>query len=392
MPLSDGRPRGRLSGRLDRRASAGTRPAPGLTPRGEAGSVARCPGEPDRVGSPDRDRGLQPLRGDLRTPADHRGRPRHRRPRQPRRPALARAHLPQGRGHRRPAPRPRPTSSARPPRPPDRRVDRDRLGRGARPRGRRHRRHDQHARQGRDRRLSRQPQRALARVRHPRGAAGEGTAHPEPVQRELGRPDPPSVRRLAALRSPADDPDHRPRPDVVLPRLRRQPDGVQRVAHDRARLPEPAARAQGPRRPDGGGRPPPHRDRPGRRRARVRQAGHRRGRAAGDAARAVRAGRRDPAGGVRRRRRPGPRGGPRLHPRARGGGERRDGRDDPPADARAGRGRRGGGLRPDRAVDAGVRLGVPVGGHLPQRADRQPRPRGRGAVHRAGDRLRRPPG
>ena len=38
-------------------------------------------------------------------------------------------------------------------------------------------------------------------------------------------------------------------------------------------------------------------------------------------------------------------------------------------------------LRPDRRVDPGVRLGLPVGGQLPQPADRQPRPRGRRDVH-----------
>ena len=77
---------------------------------------------------------------------------------------------------------------------------------------------------------------------------------------------------------------------VVLPGLRRQPDGLQRLADDRARLPAPAARAEGARRPDGRRRPAPHRDRQGRRRAPLRPAGHRRVRAAGDAARAVRRG------------------------------------------------------------------------------------------------------
>ena len=55
--------------------------------------------------------------------------------------------------------------------------------------------------------------------------------------------------------------------------------------------------AEGPRRPDGGARPAPHRDRQGRQRAPLRPPGHRRARAAGDAARAVRRG----AGHARRR-------------------------------------------------------------------------------------------
>ena len=60
-------------------------------------------------------------------------------------------------------------------------------------------------------------------------------------------------------------------------------------------------------------------------------------------------------------------------------------------DPRARRGRRRGGVRPARAVDPGLRLGLPVGRRLPQRAHRQPRPRGRRAVHRARDRLRDDP-
>ena len=88
---------------------------------------------------------------------------------------------------------------------------------------------------------------------------------------------------------------------VLLPGLRRQPDGLQRLADDRARLPAAAARAAGARRPDGRVRPAPHRDRQGRRRAPLRPARHRRGGAAGDAPRAVRRGARPAAGVVRRR-------------------------------------------------------------------------------------------
>ena len=173
--------------------------------------------------------------------------------------------------------------------------------------------------------LPRQPQRALARLRDPRRGDREEPAHPQQVQRQLGRPDPAPVRGLAALRPPAADPDPRHRPDVLLPGLRRQPDGLQRLADDRAGLPAAAARPQGARRPDGRVRPAPHRDRQGRRRAPLRAARHRRGRAAGDAARAVRGGADHPPSyvdGVDRvaaRRR-------RLHPGARRGGQRRPGR------------------------------------------------------------------
>ena len=93
---------------------------------------------------------------------------------------------------------------------------------------------------------------------HSLGSATHGVpfvqvpAHPQPVQRLVGRPDPAPVRGLAAVRPPAAAADPRHRPHVVLPGLRRQPDGLQRLADDGARLPEPAARPQGARRPDGG--------------------------------------------------------------------------------------------------------------------------------------------
>ena len=93
---------------------------------------------------------------------------------------------------------------------------------------------------------------------------------PQQVQRHLGRPAPPPVRRLAAVRPPAADPHRRHRPHVLLPRLRRQPDGLQRLPDDRARLPQPAARAEEARRADGGLRPAAHRDGEGRRRAPLR--------------------------------------------------------------------------------------------------------------------------
>ena len=153
-----------------------------------------------------------------------------------------------------------------------RRVGGDLLGRGPRPHRRRARAQRQRARRD-----------ALGVYlgnpnAHSLGAQTHGVGmiktlqDPQQVQRHLGRPAPPPVRRVAAVRPPADDPDRRHRPDLLLPRLRRQPDGLQRLADDRAGLPQPAPRAQGARRPDGGLRPAPHRDRQGRRRAPLRAA------------------------------------------------------------------------------------------------------------------------
>ena len=79
-----------------------------------------------------------------------------------------------------------------------------------------------------------------------------------------------------------------------------------------------------------------------------------------------------------------------VHARARRGGQRGPGRHDPAADPRLRGGRRGRGVRPDGAVDAGLRLGVPVGDQPAQPAHRELRPRGRRAVPRAGRRHRRP--
>ena len=94
-------------------------------------------------------------------------------------------------------------------------------------------------RHGRDarRRLPRQPQRALAGLGHPRPAVHQEPADPQPVQRLVGRPDPAPVRGLAAVRPPAAAAGARHRPHVVLPGVRRQPDGLQRLADDGAGLP-----------------------------------------------------------------------------------------------------------------------------------------------------------
>ena len=158
-------------------------------------------------------------------------------PGQPRRPALARAHLPQGRRDRRHPRRPGPVASTRTARPRHRRVDRDRLGRGLRPRRRRPGRGDQRHGAGRGRDLPRQPQRAQPGLDDPRHRAGQGAAHPQHLQRHLRRPAPPPAGRAPDVRPPAAAADPRHRPHRPLPGLRRQPDGLQRVADDRARLP-----------------------------------------------------------------------------------------------------------------------------------------------------------
>ena len=117
---------------------------------------------------------------------------------------------------------------------------------------------------------------------------GEVARHAQQVQRHLGRPAPPPAGRPPDVRAPAVPADPRHRPDVLPARLRRQPDGLQRLADDGARLPQPAARAQGARRPDGGLRPAPDRDRQGRHRAPLRATRLRRARAARHAQRGVR--------------------------------------------------------------------------------------------------------
>ena len=166
----------------------------------------------------------------------------------------------------------------------DQHVGGDRLGRGPRPRRRRARRRPQPPRPRRGRRLSRQPQRPRSRLGDPRGAVREVAAHPQPLQRLDGRPGAAPAGGVADVRSPAAAADPRPRPHVVPPRARREPDGLQRLADDHARLPPPGQGDQAARRPDRGARPAPYRDRQDRDRARLRPTRRRRGRAARDAA------------------------------------------------------------------------------------------------------------
>ena len=98
----------------------------------------------------------------------------------------------------------------------------------------------------------------------------------------------------------------------------------------------------------------------------------------------------DAARAVRRPRRPGARAGRALHPGGRGAGQRHRGRRRPAAGARArGGATAAGGVRTDRRLHDRLRLAGAVGHPVPQHPDRQLRPAGRRAVHRAGGRHRR---
>ena len=329
---------------------------------------------------------MQPVRGDLRARAHDRGARGRRRAGQQGRPAVARPHLPQGRRHRGRVRRPRPAAASG--EAGRGRVGGDRLGRGLRPgRGQPGPRH-QRARRRRARRLPRQPQRPQPRLDDPRHRDVQVVPHEEPLLRHLGRPAPPPAGRAPDVRPPALPADPRHRPHVVVPGDRGQPDGVQRLAHDGARLPAARSRPARPGRPDGRARPAAHRDRQGGRRAPLRPARHRCVGAARDAPRPHH-GDVPRRGVVRRRAGDGGRPRRRLHPRARRGDERAAGRGDPSARARARRRRCRGRLQPDRRVRRSVGHGVPVGGQLPQRPQRQPRPGRRGDVHVARDRCRR---
>ena len=107
------------------------------------------------------------------SPSSRRTAPGHRRPRQPRRPALARAHLPQGRGPRRrlrgPRPAAAPGHAGRRRRRRD--VGGDRLGRGARPGRRRPRARDQRARPRRARRSTSATPTSTRSARRPTASA-----------------------------------------------------------------------------------------------------------------------------------------------------------------------------------------------------------------------------
>ena len=195
-------------------------------------------------------------------------------PRQRGRPAVARPHLPQGVRARRTCTT-TPTGCAGPVAPDRRRrVAGDRLGRGARPR-----------------RPTGWPpcstSTAATRSRStsatPTSTASAPLTHGPTLVRLLRTRNrfsatsvdqlPAPARGLAALRPPAPAARPRHRPHVVLPGpRRRQPDGLQRLADDRARL--PAAGCASSRRAAAGwwSRPAAHRDGQGRRRAPLRPA------------------------------------------------------------------------------------------------------------------------
>ena len=306
-------------------------------------------------------------------------------PRQRGRPAVARAHLPQGVAL--PDVHEDPDRLRRPVRRTgddgwreigwDEALDlvADRLAAAVNEHGRRRARH-----------LPRQPQRAQPRLADPRHRAGEVAPHPQQVQRHLGRP---AARTSCVAYLMYGHQLLLPIPDIdrtsLLPGLRRQPDGLQRLADDRARLPAPAARAQGaaaagwscstraaprpPRSPTSttSSGPAPTRSCCWRccsvlfAEGLATPAGVRR-RASTRCASAVAA----------------------VHPRARRGGQRHRRPTTSgawPASSRRRRVR--GRLRPGRGLHAGVRAGVPVGGPAAQPAHRQPRPAGRRDVHDA---------
>ena len=155
-------------------------------------------------------------------------------------------------------------------------------------------------------------------------------------------------------------------------------------------FPQPAARAQGARRPDGRRRPAPHRDRQGRRRAPLRPA--RLGRRASLLAMVhtlFEEGLTRPApyvdrvDRVRELRRA-------VHPRARRAGQRHRRRTTYagwPASSPRPTGARG--VRSHRCLHDRLRIPGAVGHPVPQHPHRPLRPAGRRAVHRAGHRLRR---
>ena len=208
------------------------------------------------------------------------------------RPALARAHLPQGlRAAGRPR-GPRPAAAAGAPHA-RRRLARGVVGRGDRVRGVPADGGAARARRRRPGRLPRQPQRAQPRRADPQHHAGAPAAHPEPLLRHVGRPAAAPGHGLGALRPPVPAAGARHRPHRPARARRPQPDGVERVAVDRARLPPAPSRARFSRRAARRDRPAPHRDRQGGRRAPLRAPRHRRRRAAGRRARAAPARRRD---------------------------------------------------------------------------------------------------
>ena len=177
-------------------------------------------------------RDLHPLRGHLRP----RGRDRRAHDRAPqgrhRRLVLAGPRLPEVDRHARPAERSRPPA---PPAPAHReRLRGDRLGGGVRARGRRNREGARGRRAERRRVLPRQPDDPRLRDAALHERARPRARHEEPLLRRR-------ARHVAALRPgrehvrrPAPRAGARRRPHRLLPRRRREPDGVEREPHDGA--------------------------------------------------------------------------------------------------------------------------------------------------------------
>lgn len=197
-------------------------------------------------------------------------------------------------------------------------------------------------------------------------------------------------RRPRDLRLPVHAAVPRRRPHPVPDHRRRQPGRVQVVVPAGRRPHQAAARATGPGRAGRRGRPPPHRDRPGGRRARLHPARHRRLLLPRLPPRAPRHRRRRPGGGrpahdrLRRRGRPG-RG---VDPRAGRGRDPDPGGDPARPGGRLRRRRRRRPLLLDRRQHGhqrGARLLV-AGGD--QRRVGQPRPGRRDAGRHRGDGLR----
>ena len=249
------------------------------------------------------------------------------------------------------------------------------------------------ARQRRGGAVPRQPDGSQHGALHLRTGAGAGAADEEHLHGQHRRPD----SQAAGQRSPVRHLHERRRAGHRSHRLparpRRQPDGLQRQLVDGARLPGPAARPAGARRPLRRRRPAAQPHRRGSGRARVHPPRHRRAPADGNRPHPVRRRAREAraAGRPRRRRRRGGSGCRAVF--ARGGGPplRRVGGDDPPPRARSGGGAARRRLRPHRHLHPAVRHRRELAGRRLQRPDGQPRrPRRRHVSPRAGVRRQQP--
>ena len=189
---------------------------------------------------------------------DDRRRARDRRAGRRRGPVLARPHLPEGPGDARSARGPGPPA---PPRAADGvGVGAGLVGRGDRRGGRPHRRGAGEVWPARGRRVLRQPERPQPRRPHDGAGPALGAAHAEQVRRQFPGREPQDLRRAAHVRRPPRADPARRRSHRVLPRLRREPRGVEREHHDARRRARPAQGHPRARRAGGAGRSAAHRD------------------------------------------------------------------------------------------------------------------------------------